>query len=438
MRVLSTASPDFDVAWFDRGADIPQLLRRPAKAAAPRAGSVAGSLRGLDWFTFFLADIQTGFGPFVAVYLTGQAWSQTDIGLVLTAGGLFALAAQMPGGAIVDAVRSRHLIASLAIAAICVSALTLAIWPLFPVVMAGRILQAGASCVLGPVIAALSLNLVGHAALGERLGRNARFASIGNGLAAAGMGVCGQCLSPRAVFVLTAALVLPALFALGRIRTPRTDQPPERRGEVADAETRTAPAASLLSVIGDKRLLIFAACVVLFHFANAATLPLMGSILTMRAGQWALGLTAACIVVPQIVVAGLSPFIGRKTQLWGRRPLLIVCFVALALRCVLFALMPGPYAVVATQAFDGLSAAILGVLFPLVVADITGGTGRFNLSLGFAGTAVGIGAALSTTAAGFTLDHFGCAATFFGLAGIAVAGLALASALMPETRPEAM
>jgi predicted MFS family arabinose efflux permease len=141
-------------------------VRRPAKAAAPRSASVAGSLRGLDWFTFFLADIQTGFGPFVAVYLTAQAWSQTDIGLVLTAGGLFALAAQIPGGAIVDAVRSRHLIATLAILAICVSALTLAVWPLFPVVMAGRILQAGASCVLGPVIAALSLNLVGHAALG--------------------------------------------------------------------------------------------------------------------------------------------------------------------------------------------------------------------------------------------------------------------------------
>jgi predicted MFS family arabinose efflux permease len=132
----------------------------------------------------------------------------------------------------------------------------------------------------------------------------------------------------------------------------------------------------------------------------------------------------------------LSPFVGRKTQSWGRRPLLIACFVALALRCVLFALLPGSYLVVATQALDGLSAAILGVLFPLIVADITGGTGRFNLSLGLAGTAVGIGASLSTTAAGYTLDHFGCAATFFGLAGVATAGLALVWALMPETRPE--
>jgi hypothetical protein len=334
-------------------------------------------------------------------------------------------------------VRSRHLIATLAIIAICVSALTLAIWPLFPVVMAGRILQAGASCILGPVIAALSLNLVGHAALGERLGRNARFASLGNGLAAAGMGVCGQMLSPRAVFILTAALVLPALFALGRIRATGTDPAPAPGRELAQPVPPAAPAASLRSVIGDRRLLIFAACVVLFHFANAATLPLMGSILTMRAGEWALGLTAACIVVPQIVVAGLSPLVGRKTQSWGRRPLLIACFAALALRCVLFAVLPGSYVVVAAQTLDGLSAAILGVLFPLIVADITGSTGRFNLSLGLAGTAVGIGAALSTTAAGLTLDHFGVAATFLGLAGIAAAGLGLVWALMPETRPEA-
>jgi MFS family permease len=250
------------------------------------------------------------------------------------------------------------------------------------------------------------------------------------------MGVCGQLLSPRAVFVLTAALVLPALLALGRIRATGADRPPQRLREVAEADTGAASSASLRSVLGDRRLLIFAACVVLFHFANAATLPLMGSILTMRAGEWALGLTAACIVVPQIVVAGLSPLVGRKTQSWGRRPLLLVCFVALALRCVVFALLPGSYVVVAAQALDGLSAAILAVLFPLVVADITGSSGRFNLSLGLAGTAVGIGASLSTTAAGFTLDHFGCAATFFGLAGVAVAGLALVWALMPETRPE--
>ena len=60
------------------------------------------SLRGLDWFAFFVADIQTSFGPFIAVYLTTQKWTLADIGLVLTIGGLVGLIGQMPGGAVVD------------------------------------------------------------------------------------------------------------------------------------------------------------------------------------------------------------------------------------------------------------------------------------------------------------------------------------------------
>ena len=135
------------------------------------------SRRGLDWFVFFLADVQTGFGPFITVYLTAQAWTQTDIGLVLTAGSLVALFGQMPGGAIVDAARSEKLVATISIAAIAASALLLAAAPIFPAVLLSQIVHAGASCVLGPALAAISLGLVGYHGIGERLGRNARFAA---------------------------------------------------------------------------------------------------------------------------------------------------------------------------------------------------------------------------------------------------------------------
>jgi MFS family permease len=172
-----------------------------------------------------------------------------------------------------------------------------------------------------------------------------------------------------------------------------------------------------------------------FHFANAAILPLMGSVMATRAGSWAVGLTAACVLVPQVCVAGLSPLLGRKSQSWGRRPLLMLCFAALAVRCVLVGSVDASFMMLGSQVLDGLSAAILGVLFPLIVADITAGGDRFNLSLGFAGTAVGIGASLSTTVAGITLDHFGHGITFFSLAVIAVVGLVLVWKLMPETRP---
>jgi MFS family permease len=404
---------------------LPSAARKQTAVAASTAASPAGA-RGLDWFNFFLADIQTGFGPFVAIYLTAQAWTQFDIGLVLTAGGLVALACQMPGGALVDAVRSARLVAGLAIAAICLSALALAIWPTFTVVMAGRILQAAASCVLGPVIAAISLGLVGHAALGARLGRNARFASIGNGVTAAAMGACGYLVSNQAVFFLTAAFALPALFAIANIPAGRVQDPKNVRPG--------APSATVRSVLSDRRLLAFAGCILLFQMANAAMLPLMGGILTMRASEWASTLIGACIVVPQLIVAGCAPWVGRRADSWGCKPLLLVCFAALALRGVLFAFVLNPYLVVVVQALDGVCAAILGVTLPLVVADVTRGTGRFNLGLGIVGSAVGIGAALSTSLAGYVMDHFGRMAAFGGLASVAVCGLALLWLLLPETR----
>jgi MFS family permease len=404
---------------------LPSAARKQTAVAASTAASPAGA-RGLDWFNFFLADIQTGFGPFVAIYLTAQAWTQFDIGLVLTAGGLVALACQMPGGALVDAVRSARLVAGLAIAAICLSALALAIWPTFTIVMAGRILQAAASCVLGPVIAAISLGLVGHAALGARLGRNARFASIGNGVTAAAMGACGYLVSNQAVFFLTAAFALPALFAIANIPAGRVQDPKNVRPG--------APSATVRSVLSDRRLLAFAGCILLFQMANAAMLPLMGGILTMRASEWASTLIGACIVVPQLIVAGCAPWVGRRADSWGCKPLLLVCFAALALRGVLFAFVLNPYLVVVVQALDGVCAAILGVTLPLVVADVTRGTGRFNLGLGIVGSAVGIGAALSTSLAGYVMDHFGRMAAFGGLASVAVCGLALLWLLLPETR----
>jgi len=385
---------------------------------------------------FFMADVQTGFGPFVSVYLTTQAWTQVDIGLVLTVGSLVALAGQMPGGAIVDAARSERLVAACGVIAISASAIALAAWPIFLLVLLGRVLHAAASCVLGPAMAAISLGLVGHAGIGERLGRNARFASIGTGLAAAAMGALGYLTSSRYVFFATAALIVPTLIALFHIRPGEID--PERaHGGKHDAGLRKL-GEGLLVLAGNRPLLILAACALLFHLANAAMLPLMGSLLTTRSSDWATVLIAACIVVPQLVVAAFSPWVGRQAQQWGRRPLLLLGFAALPLRGVLFGAVTDPFLVVGVQLLDGISAAMLGVLVPLVIADATRGTGRFNLAQGIVGSAVGIGASLSTTLAGYASDTLGSSAAFFGLAGLGFAGLVLVWASLPETRPDAV
>lgn len=386
---------------------------------------------------FFVADVQTGFGPFVSVYLTAQRWTQVDIGLVLSVTSFVSLIGQMPGGALVDAARSERFVAGVAVAAICASALTYAAMPIFPVVLAGSILHALASCVLGPAMAAISLGLVGHAAIGERLGRNARFASVGNGLAAAAMGACGYLLSARAVFIVTVLLLVPALFALRAIAENEIDPerahgaPPRR----AAAEPPTFPATRPGTLMQNRPLLIFAGCLLLFHLANSAMLPLMGSVVTMRSARWATLIIAACIVVPQLVVAALSPWVGARAQIWGRRPLLLIGFAALPIRGLLFATVTYPSALVAVQLLDGVTAAVFAVMVPLVVADLTRGTGHFNLGQGILGTATGIGASLSATLAGYLTDRFGSSAAFASLAAIAVVGLTLAWRLMPETKP---
>lgn len=410
------------------------LPRQETDGSEPPLAPSPRSLRGLDWFIFFVADVQTGFGPFVSVYLTTQKWTQFDIGLVLSAAGFVSLIGQMPGGALVDAARSERLVGGIAVAAICLSALAYAAMPIFPMVLSAAVLHSLASCVLGPTIAAISLGLVGHMAIGERLGRNARFASIGNGLAAAAMGACGYFLSARAVFVVTVLLLAPALMALRAIAPNEIDPerahgaPPRRR-----AKSRAKPG----DLMHSKPLLIFAACLLLFHLANAAMLPLMGSVVTMRSGRWATLLIAACIVVPQLLVAASSPWIGRRAQIWGRRPLLLIGFAALPVRGILFASVTNPEFLVVVQLLDGVTAAVFSVMVPLVVADLTRGTGRFNLGQGIVGTFVGIGASLSATLAGYISDHFGSASAFLGLAAIALVGLALVWLLMPETRAAA-
>jgi MFS family permease len=409
------------------GPDPPAPEPRP-----PPAGPSRQSLRGLDWFIFFLADVQTGFGPFVAVYLTTQKWTQVEIGLVLSIGGIVGLIGQMPGGAIVDAARSERLVAGLAVATIGFSALGYVVWPILPVVLGAATLHAAASCVLGPAIAAISLGLVGPYAISERLGRNARFASLGNGVAAAVMGTCGYYLSSQSVFIVTFLLAIPTLLALSSIKEREIDAA-QAHGSVAREEP-DANATSVFRLIRQRPLLIFAGAVLLLQLANSAMLPLMAGVVTTRSTEWAPVLIAACIIVPQAIVALTSPSVGRLAQKWGRRPLLLLGFATLTIRGLLFATVHDPYLLVAVQAFDGITAAVFSVMIPLIVADVAFGSGHFNLAQGIVGTATGIGASLSTVLAGYAADRFGAPVAFVGLASIGAIALLMVWSIMPETR----
>ena len=383
-------------------------------------------LRALDWLNFFIADIQTGFGPFVAVYLTAHRWTQLDIGAALSVGTIVSLIGQLPAGALVDAVRSKRRSTSAAILAVIGSALMLAIWPARLPVFLAEILHGLASCAVSPSIAAISLILVGRAALGERLGRNARFSSIGAALSAALMGAVGYEISNRGVFWLTALFGIPALLMLRRVGPARGEI--ERRGRGTDWK-------ELRALFTDRRLVVFSAAALLFHLANAAMLPLAAGKVTVQEGSNLASLIiAACIVVPQFVVAALSPWVGRTAERRGRRPLLLLGWAMLPLRGVLLAMLPSSWLLIAIQSLDGVSAAIFGIMLPLVSADITRGTNRFNLCMGAVGTAVFLGAAASTSLAGAIDDALGSRAAFLGLGLAGAAGVGLLWLAMPETR----
>jgi MFS family permease len=332
-----------------------------ASSDAIGASPSSTSLNGLDGINFFLAGMQSGFGPFVAVLLADEKWTQQNIGFILSLGSFAGLLSQLPGGELLDATRSKRFLIALGGIVVAVSAFLIALWPNRPVVLAALVLQGLTGGLLGPAIAAISLGLVGHSALAERLGRNQRFASAGVLTTTAVMGAIGYFLSYQAIFLASAALALPFLLALSHIRS--TEIHFGRACGQPDHHAPTPPPRiRRLMLCKNYGLLIFGGSLFLFQFANASMLPLAGEGLVYRNGTSASLIVSTLIIVPQIVVVLTAPWAGREAQNWGRRPLLLLGFGALTVRALLFAVTINPWLLLFIQLLDGISGSTLGVL----------------------------------------------------------------------------
>ena len=389
------------------------------------------TLRGLDLLNFLLADVQSGVGPFLAIYLAGYRWNEESVGLALTVGGIAGILTQTPAGGLVDLLRSKRALVGAAVAALAMGALLIALFPSFWPVMGAQILIGGTSSVFLPAICAMSLGIVGRAAFDTRQGRNQTFNSAGNVIAAVSMGLLGYFVSNRSIFFFVAAFAAPTILVLLMIRPAEIDYELARgardHGESAKVE-------SVWILFRDRTLVLFLICAVMFHFANAAMLPLLGEMLAQGQGRNSMMFMSACVVTTQLVVALLASWSGRKAGTWGRKHLLLIAFGILPIRAVLYTLTANTTLLVAIQVMDGIAAAIFGVVSVLVIADLTRGTGRFNLTLGAIATAVGIGAALSQVIAGGIVHHLGFRAGFLFLAAVALAAFAILYLFMPETR----
>ena len=399
-------------------------------AAGPGRRPSQRSLRGLDALNFLLADIQTGVGPFLAVYLAGYGWNEERVGIALTVGGIAGILAQTPAGALVDALRAKRGLVGGAICGLALAALLIALAPSFGPVMAAQVLLGATSSVFIPAICAISLGLVGSAAFDARQGRNQTFNAAGNVVAAVSMGLLGYWVSNRSTFFFVMALALPTVLVLSAIDPSEIDHDVARGAQACEQKAGRLGARALLA---DRRLVVFLVCAVLFHFANAAMLPVLGERLAKGHGKSSMLFMSACVVTTQATIACLSSAVGRLAATWGRKPLLLIAFGVLPVRGVLYTLTSSTVGLVAIQVLDGVGAGIFGVVSVLVIADLTRGSGRFNLTLGAITTAVGIGAALSQSIAGSIVHRAGFRSGFLFLAGVAAVAAVILFLCMPET-----
>jgi MFS family permease len=389
---------------------------------------------GLNSLNFFVAAVQTGFGPFFTVYLTEQRWRQVDIGIALSVGTAAALACQLPAGMLVDGIHHKRFAIGIGLILLLLSVLVLLVAPTPGPIWTAQVVHAIASCILTPAIAALTLALCGQADFAERIGINARYQSLGSATAAALLGAIAWYLSERAVFVTVALLVMPAIAMLPMFRSsdrvPATEHP-----SLLHPRERKERDHRAWHVFSDPVLHIFAASTLLFHLANAAMLPLALNELAKRSGHSSGFVVSAAILVPQVLVALGSPWGGRLAERIGRKPILLAGFAALPLRAILFASLPDAVPLVAFQALDGVSALVFGLMVPLIAADLTHRNGFLNLAMSAIMLAAGLGATVSTTVAGWLADTLGAPVAFLSLALSGLAALLVVWTLMPETRP---
>jgi MFS family permease len=395
--------------------------RRPARR----------SLIALDWVNFFLADVQGGIAPYLSIYLLASlSWSPGLIGVAVSAAGIATLIVQTPAGALIDRVTwKRHLMA-LAMVLIAAGSVATTLSDRFLPIVGAQAAIGAAGTFLTPMVAALTLGIVGYKRLSRRLGRNQVFNHVGNLAAAVSAGMVGYFIARIDIFYLAAIMALVAIIAIYSIREGDIDHRLARGSEERPEGSSIGRFSALLR---DRCILIYACSVVLFHFANAAMLPLVGQYLAKGAQGGASLYMSACIITAQLVMAPMAAFSGRFAERWGRKPVFLIALVFLPLRGVLFALGNNPYYLVSVEILDGISNGIFGVINLLIIADLTRGTGRYNVTQGMVATAISVGATLSNMISGFVVDAVGYSGGFLFLAAVAAVALMVFYFGVPET-----
>jgi MFS family permease len=407
----------------------PDAERRPS----------ARSLRGLDGLNFLMADVRDGLGPYLSVYLKGaQHWSPADIGIAMAASSLSAALCQIPAGLLVDALRAKRLLVATSGLAVAVGCILIATFPHLATIIAAQVMIGAASAIIPPALAALSLGLVGRRRMDARISRNESFNHAGNFVAALLAGTLGQWLGYDWIFYLVCAFAIGSAAIVNLIHSSEIDHDLARGGAETDPEAGASgqhKAIPIRQLLTHRDLVIFLVSVVLFHFGNAAMLPMAGQVLAQTHPGWDTISLSGCIIAAQLVMVAIAWAVGKAMAAgYGRKTIFLVALAVLPVRGLLFSFTANPIGVIAIQLLDGVAAGIFGVFAIVIAADVTRGTGRFNLAQGLVALSVGVGAGLSNLVSGYIVQWFGYPAGFLSLAVIAVAALVFFAIFMPETR----
>lgn len=376
----------------------------------------------LALINFFVGDIQGGLGPFLATWLASAAqWDAGRIGLVTTLVGLATLALSGPLGALVDALHRPKML--LAVACLAILAGTMALLPArsFSAVLVAQFVAALGGTLLIPALTALTLGIVGKKGFPTQQGRNQAFNHLGVvaaallitwGTSRAGAQTSFWVLGVMAVFALICVMATPeARWNKRRAIGWKEDEPPE-----------TTHRDSLKTVFTNGRLFSLSIALALFNLSNGPMLALLGQKL-VSTGADATGWTATYVLVAQLTMVPVALGAGLIADRRGRRMLLIAATAVLPVRALICAFVNDPVLLIGAEILDGVASGIIGVAVPVVVADLTWGSGRTQAALGTVNGVQGIGGALSGLVGGYLVTLFGWTTAFVALGIPALAAL---------------
>ncbi len=372
----------------------------------------------------FIGDIQGGLGPFLGTWLAeAGSWSPARIGLVTTLVGFGTLGLSGPFGALVDRVGRPRLLIAAACAAILAGTLLLLPARAFAFVFTAQLLAAAGGTLLLPAVTALTLGIVGKDRFPSQQGRNQAFNHVGILIAAGAITLGTAQLGPSVAFWV---LGLMAVLAIAAALTTPADAWNRRRavGWKEDRDDDEPERAGIRTVLGDRRLMVLASALTLFNLGSGGMLSLLGQKLVataVDATHW----MAIYVMVAQLTMVPVALFAGSLADRRGRRKLLLVAFAVLPLRAALSAFVDDPTWLIAAEILDGVASGIVGVAVPVVVADLTWGSGRTQTALGTVNAVQGIGGALSGWYGGLAYGLFGWTGAFLALGAPALAALAL-------------